>query len=133
MAAKRSLLLEENKDYSDMRKINSEVNFFNVSKNTNLESIRKELSSRGYRSAGKRELTSLYKWGYFHINAVLAAHETLIGTAPGDTDLDKEFTYVPAIFTQGRSLTLGTVGLTSVSKKLIVYGIKQSETNYSEL
>ena len=132
MRPKRAPLIEENQNYLPIQQLDPSAIFFNIKKSTDLESVRRELSARGYRSSDKKELRKLYKSRYYLINAVLVSHETLVSTDPDDVYSDKEFVFVPAIFTQGRSLTFGTVGLVSVNKKLVVYGIKQSDTKYCE-
>ncbi|MBI3633665.1 MAG: hypothetical protein HY226_05230 [Candidatus Vogelbacteria bacterium] len=125
MSNHRVQLLEENKDFDRVKKVAKAANFFDVLHKTDIGAVRRELLRLGYRSTGRRELKDLYREHYYLLNAVLPCHETLIATAPEDVIIEPDFTYVPAIFAQGRSLTFGSVGLLLLNRKVVVYGIRE--------
>ncbi len=118
-------MLEENRDFARVRKAVRGARFFDVLHKTDLESVRRDLVCLECKTADRVALRKLYREGYYLLNAVLACHETLISTAEDDVLIEPDITYVPAIFAQGRSLTLGSVGLILVNKKMIVYAIEE--------
>ncbi|MBI3632431.1 MAG: hypothetical protein HY225_03215 [Candidatus Vogelbacteria bacterium] len=125
MTSQKSWLLEENKNFDRVRKVAKRAKFFDVLHKTDLRAVQRELSELGYKSADRADLKSLYRECYYLLNAVLPCHETIIATDQDGIIVEPDFTFVPAIFAQGRSLTFGSVGLLLLTRKIIVYAVKE--------